>query len=73
MSSKLVVKDLVIKASASKVAIVDGVSFELPAGKLLGLVGESGSGKTTIVHHLLAHNPDPQLQQWVEGLKAQAR
>jgi peptide/nickel transport system ATP-binding protein len=27
---------------------VDGVSFSVPAGKVVGLVGESGSGKSTI-------------------------
>ena len=30
--------------------ILDGISFELPVGKTLGIMGVTGSGKSTIVN-----------------------
>jgi oligopeptide/dipeptide ABC transporter ATP-binding protein len=41
------VKKGLFATSHEKVRAVDGISFEVPRGKTLGLVGESGCGKTT--------------------------
>ncbi|WP_118135473.1 ABC transporter ATP-binding protein [Oceanicella sp. SM1341] len=35
-----------------RVRAVDGISFDVPAGKVVGVVGESGCGKTTAVRAL---------------------
>ncbi|RYV52954.1 ABC transporter ATP-binding protein [Pengzhenrongella frigida] len=48
----LAVRDLVVefagRLGAPRLRAVDGVSFTIAPGQVLGLVGESGSGKTTV-------------------------
>lgn len=54
MSSVLKVTDLRKKyRKKSSVFAVDGISFELRQGEILGLLGPNGSGKTTTIQMLL--------------------
>lgn len=47
------VNDLTVEVSATGAPIVNGVSFAVDNGRVLGLVGESGSGKSTVAMALL--------------------
>ncbi|WP_163879144.1 ABC transporter ATP-binding protein [Rhizobium laguerreae] len=62
MPELLSVRNLKIEATSyppgeppGRVTIVDGVSFDLQKGKVLGLIGESGAGKSTIGLSALAY------------------
>jgi len=47
------IKKGVLQRTVGHVKAVDGVSFDVGAGKTLGLVGESGCGKTTVGRTIL--------------------
>ncbi|CAN7754980.1 ABC transporter ATP-binding protein [Rhizobium leguminosarum] len=62
MPELLSVRNLKIEATSyppgeppKRVTIVDGVSFDLKKGRVLGLIGESGAGKSTIGLSALAY------------------
>jgi len=50
---KINAEQVTIVPPGSRSAVVRGVSFELPAGQVLGIVGPSASGKSTLARALL--------------------
>lgn len=61
------IKRGLLRKTVGNVKAVDGVSFNIPAGKTLGLVGESGCGKTTIGRTILRLIPHTQGSVKFEG------
>ena len=61
MAPLLRVQDLRVQffVSSGTVTAVDGVSFEVDRGEIVGIVGESGSGKTMTALSLLRLIPEP--------------
>jgi len=54
-------------AARGSVHAVDDVSFELAAGRTLGIVGESGSGKSTLARTILRLTPATSGAVWFAG------
>ena len=59
--SILEVRDLItaFDSDAGRVTAVDGVSFDVPRGKTLGIVGESGCGKSVTAFSITRLLPQP--------------
>src|SRR6187200_2643972 len=57
----LQVEDLVTSfdTDAGRLTAVDGISFEVPRGKTLGIVGESGCGKSVTAFSITRLLPQP--------------
>jgi len=59
MDALLSIRDLTVRYNTKQGAVhaVDGASFEVPRGEVVGLVGESGCGKTTVARAVMGVVP----------------
>ena len=58
--------DRVVHAFGDRVAL-DGVSCDVPAGRLTGLLGPNGAGKTTLMRILLGVLTADGGEVWLDG------
>ena len=70
MANLIEVKNLSVefKTDEKIVKAVQGISFNIPKGKTLGLVGESGSGKSVTTLSLLRLIPEPPGRVFGDGI-----
>jgi branched-chain amino acid transport system ATP-binding protein len=65
MSTVLEVSDL--RKSFGGIAAVDGVSFEVRKGEILGIIGPNGSGKSTLFNCVLGQLRPNSGEIWIDG------
>jgi iron complex transport system ATP-binding protein len=53
----IAVRELIVRYRGAARAAVDGVSFEVPTGRITAVVGPNGSGKSTLVRAMLGRLP----------------
>jgi ABC-type branched-subunit amino acid transport system ATPase component len=70
MTSILRVSDL--RKTFGGIAAVDGVSFEVREGEILGIIGPNGSGKSTLFNCVLGQYAPTAGRVFVDGGKRQA-
>jgi ABC-type dipeptide/oligopeptide/nickel transport system ATPase component len=61
MTSALAVKGLSLSVPSAngRVTVIDDLTFDIPAGRRVGLVGESGSGKSLTAYSLMRLIKEP--------------
>jgi ATP-binding cassette subfamily B protein RaxB len=65
----LIVRELHFRYSEHEPYVLDGVSFELPAGSSVAIVGPSGCGKTTLLNVLLGVLPAAEGEILIDGIR----
>jgi subfamily B ATP-binding cassette protein HlyB/CyaB len=68
ITGEVTFKDVCFRYTAGAPLALDGVSFSVPAGKMLGIMGRSGSGKTTVTRLLQRLNTDYEGMIKVDGM-----
>jgi ribose transport system ATP-binding protein len=56
-----------VEKSFAGVPVLRGVSFEVAAGRTLGLIGENGAGKSTLMNILGGNVPPDAGRMWLQG------
>lgn len=69
MSELVVIEDLTISYDSGLAPAVDGVSFTVSAGEVLGLLGGNGAGKTSTMRALAGVQPATSGRILVDGIE----